>query len=85
MAQPMLMEPGDLRQFRDVSGSSPPRNHWVSGRCFMVIGLSSLDPPLPVYRDANTVVDFLIEGGELVRDWGYLWVLNNSEALDAAR
>ena len=79
------MEPGDLRQFRDVTATTPPRNHWVSGRCFMVIGFSSLDAPLPVYKDHNTTVSFLVEGGDLVRGWGYEWIRNNSEALDGTR
>ena len=71
------MKSGDLRQFKDGSwrGGTIKR---FSGQHFTVINIRSHSVPAP--RDRT---DILIDG-RIETGWSVEWLMNNSEAVDAA-
>jgi len=73
----MVMKKGDLRRFKDGSLMGTPLKRF-SGQHFMVINIRSHSVPAP--RDRT---DILIGGG-IETGWSVAWIMNNSEAVDAA-
>ena len=73
------MKPGELRRFKDgLRGSGSTER--VSGQPFVVI---NIHPHLHSPDVALGRTDFLV-GGRIETGWSLRWVMNNSEAVDAA-
>jgi hypothetical protein len=73
------VKPGDLRRFKDSAVFPPAASRTFPGRTFVIL---SVFGRVPGYHSGR--VEVLIDG-VVAGPWGYPWVEQNSEALDAAR
>ena len=70
------MKPGELRRFKDDL-IEPAHEENYGGHAFTVLKVDVAQPgPL--------LVDILVDG-RIEKEWGYLWVKENSEVLNEAR